>query len=147
MLRALVIGLLLANALFFAWARGWLAPSLPAPRQGESEPARLAAQVRPEGLLVMAPSAAAAAVSAARAASRNCLEAGPYAEADMAAVQAALAQAGLPAGSWAPADMAPGQAPGQWLRFAPVDTELQQRLRALDSGPFSAGFKPCSGGR
>lgn len=139
--------LLLANALFFIWARGWLAPGLPAPRHGESEPERLAAQVRPELVIVIPASAAGAAISAARAAGRDCLEAGPFRATDVAAVQAALAGADLPAGSWSAADPAPGQVAAQWLRYAAGDAELQQRLRALNTGLFEAGFKPCAAGR
>ena len=69
MLRSLVALVVLANLLFFAWARGWLAPAWPAPRHAEREPERLAAQVRPDTLSVVPPTAASAAVAAARAAS------------------------------------------------------------------------------
>jgi hypothetical protein len=48
MLRLLVLALLLANALFFAWSRGWLDPVLGASAQGDREPQRLSNQVRPE---------------------------------------------------------------------------------------------------
>lgn len=61
MLRALLAGLLLANALYFGWARGWFAPTWPAPGAGEREPARLAAQVAPERVSVLSPAAASAA--------------------------------------------------------------------------------------
>ena len=63
MLRALVVALLLANGLFFAWTRGWLAPLWAAPSHGDREPARLAAQVRPELMVVMPADAASAALA------------------------------------------------------------------------------------
>ena len=104
MLRSLVALVVLANLLFFAWARGWLAPAWPAPRHAEREPERLAAQVRPDTLSVVPPTAASAAVAAARAAAVVCLEAGPFApepEAGLAAAEAVLLQAALAEGSWA----------------------------------------------
>lgn len=121
MLRALVAVLVLANALFFGWARGWFAPAWPAPRHAESEPERLAAQVRPEALTVVAAPAASAAVAAARAAAAVCLEAGPFAaagaaaDADIAAAEAALAPAALPEGSWLRDTAVPAST---WLVFA-----------------------------
>ena len=59
MLRALVVLLLLANAVFFVWARGWL--GVP-PQHSDREPERVLAQVRPELLTVLPPSTASAAV-------------------------------------------------------------------------------------
>lgn len=118
MLRAGVAALLVANLVFFGWARGWLAPALPAPRDAEAEPQRLAAQHRPELVTVLAPRAASAAVSAAHEAAAVCLEAGPFASADpaeAAAAESALAQAQLPAGSWLREAAPP---PPLWLVFA-----------------------------
>jgi hypothetical protein len=100
LLRALVLGLLLANAVFFAWARGWFAPTWPAPRHGEREPERLAAQVQPEAVTLLPLTGAGNASSAARAAAAQCLEAGPLEEAALAAGEAALVAAQLPGGSW-----------------------------------------------
>ena len=65
MLRALLALLLLANLLFFGWAGGWLAPAFPAPGTGDREPGRVAAQVAPERVTVLAPAAASAALAAA----------------------------------------------------------------------------------
>jgi hypothetical protein len=99
MLRALVAALLLANLLFFGWARGIFAPALPGPHSGEREPERLAAQFNPERVLVLPAPAASAAISAARAAAFACLEAGPLGEADLVAAEAALAALKLPEGT------------------------------------------------
>jgi hypothetical protein len=108
MLRALVVLLLLANALFYAWAKDWLAPLWPA-RVDQREPERLAAQINPELITVLTPKAASAALAAvATAASESgprepaalvCLEAGPFTEAGAAAAETALAQNSVPDGS------------------------------------------------
>ena len=49
MLRALVLGLLLANAAYFAWAQGWLMAFNLAPAQ-QAEPQRLTQQIHPEAM-------------------------------------------------------------------------------------------------
>jgi len=137
MLRALVLLLVLANLLFFVWARGWLAPGWPPPRHGEREPERLAAQVRPDLVVVLQPQAASAAVLAARAAADACLEAGPFDSAGAAAAEAALTAAGLPEGAWQRQPEAPPAA-RIWLRVPRADGDLQARLQAQE-----AAFKPC----
>ena len=53
MLRALVIALVLANGVYFAWTRGALAAIGAQPaRFNESEPQRLQQQIRPELLQI-----------------------------------------------------------------------------------------------
>lgn len=110
MLRALLLVLLLANAGFYAWTQGWLAPLLP-PRSDAREPERLAAQLRPELITVLTAGAASAAVAAAASASAPtpeaepppvCLEAGPFNEAGAVAAEAMLAQQGVPEGAVRP---------------------------------------------
>jgi hypothetical protein len=115
LLRTLAVALLLANLVFFSWARGWFAPLLPAPRQGEREPERLAAQVLPETITLLPASGPGAASQAARAALPVCLEAGPLDEAGLSAGEAALAAAQLPDGSWGRVASAPAPS---WLLFA-----------------------------
>ena len=114
MLRTVAAALIIANLVFFAWTSGWLAPALPAPRHGEREPERLAAQVRPEAVAVLPPKAASAALNAARAAALVCLEAGPFGEAATAAAEAALVAAQVPEGRWTREPVAP---PPGWLVF------------------------------
>lgn len=107
MLRAAVVLILAANLLFFAWARGWLAPVVAPPHAGEREPERLAAQVRPELVRVLPPEAAATARVV-------CLEAGPFADADVGIAEAAMLGAGVPATAWRRDTTAP---PPAWLVY------------------------------
>jgi hypothetical protein len=109
MLRTLAAALLLANVLFFAWSRGWLAPALQPPHHGEREPERLAAQVNPKSVSLFTPQAASAALAAA---STACLEAGPFTDAEVQAAEVALESASMPARSWARQD---GSAAPVWL--------------------------------
>ncbi len=67
MLRALVVVLLVLNLLFFGWARGWLGAAWPPPGESQREPERVAAQVRPERMLLLSPEAARAALPPPRA--------------------------------------------------------------------------------
>lgn len=94
MLRAWVAALLLANLLFFGWARGWWSPALPPPVHGEREPERLTAQVKPESVRFVSASAVAAATAPV------CLEAGPFTDTDIGMAEAALLGAGVPASAW-----------------------------------------------
>ena len=135
MLRAVVFLLLLANALFFVWSRGWLGEP---PRHGQSEPGRLAAQVRPEALNVLPPRAANAAVQAARAEALVCLEAGPFAggglQSELGAAETLLNQSQVPTGAWARVE--PPAAPVWWV-FAgrypdpPLRASREEELRKL----------------
>ena len=132
MLRALVLVLLLANLMFFAWARGWVGAP---PRQAESEPARLAAQVRPELLKVLPAAAASVAVQAARSAAMVCLETGPLAGTDLIAAEALLVATQVPQGGWARTE--PTVAP-PWLVYIgrlpdpAVRRAREDELRRLD---------------
>jgi hypothetical protein len=115
MLRAVVALLLLANLAFFAWAQGWFEPGLPPPHLGEREPQRLAAQLRPDAVVVLTGKAASAAISAAKAAAAVCLQSGPLTDDDMAAAEAVLAPLQLPEGSL---QREPAPASPPWLVFA-----------------------------
>jgi hypothetical protein len=112
MLRLLVLVLLLANGAYFAWAQGLLSAWGVAPVQ-QSEPQRLAQQIRPEAVRVLLPDevrrleAAAAAPKPA-----ECLLAGPLEEAQVAPLRASLAA--WPAGSWA---LEPTVEPARWIVY------------------------------
>lgn len=114
MLRLLVLLLVAANLLFFAWTQGWLDTFTSLRPHPEREPERLARQVHPERISVLPPGAASAAAAAASPAPAPaasaasapqqgaCLEAGPFAEGALASAVAALraVQPALPPGSW-----------------------------------------------
>lgn len=113
MLRVVVLLVLLANALFFAWARGWLGEG---PRHAEREPQRVQDQVRPEAVRVLPPTTASAAVQEARAAARVCLEAGPFNNtSDLSSAEALLLAAQLPADAWQRQEQ---PVPGTWAVYA-----------------------------
>ena len=89
-MRILVVVLLAANAVFFAWSRGWLDSVTGLPAEGGREPQRLAAQQHPERIQPLAASAAAA------LAQRVCLELGPLdGDAALASAQSALRGLGV----------------------------------------------------
>ena len=134
MLRVLLLLVLLANAVVYGWIQGWFAPGWPPPRAHEREPARLAAQVRPELVAVLPPPAASAALEAVREATVGCLQAGPFGDVELAAAEATLLAAQLPAGSWA---RAPVQAL-PWLRAR------EEELRRLNL-PFELLEAPAAG--
>ncbi len=140
MLRALLLALVAANGFFLAWAQGWLAPTWPGPQASQSEPQRLASQVRPEWVQVLPAVAASASVAAARQTGLACVETGPLDAASLQTLQAALAAAGVPATRWAVTNDADG---APWLRVAQADTALRALLQGLPASVEAAGFKPC----
>jgi hypothetical protein len=144
MLRALVLALLLANAAFYGWTRGWFSPVWPAPRQGEREPTRLAAQVSPERVTVLPPRASNSG-SAPGAEPPACIEAGPFDTPDLAAAEAALSQAGVPAAAWSRLPETSAPAGRQWLRLAQPEAAWLPKLQGLPSAVVGAGFKACAG--
>jgi hypothetical protein len=95
MLRALVVVIFVANLLFFGFTRGWFDGVLGLRAIGDREPERIANQVRPNSVVIMAMPSAPAASSVAT----SCLEAGPIAAADVAGAEASL-KAMLPPGAW-----------------------------------------------
>lgn len=143
MLRALLLSLVLANALFFAWSQGLLAAYGLAP-EPVAEPQRLQQQIHPEMLVVLTPEAIAAAASAAAAPATEasapasapvaaaepteCLVAGLFDAARAKTLKEALAAA-LPAGSWMLEDAIE---PGRWITYMGryQTTEFADRKKA-----------------
>jgi hypothetical protein len=117
MLRLLALLLLLANGAYFAWSQGLLRAAGLGPEQ-QSEPQRVAQQIRPQELQLlnavtsprsaasapgaMAPSGPASTAASAPVAanvSLACLQAGPFDERQSALLRRA-ADSTLPAGAW-----------------------------------------------
>lgn len=137
MLRFLVLALLLINAVYFAWTQGFLQTLGFAPAQ-QSEPQRLAQQVRPEVLRLLtaqelrqlAPLGGAAAEPVA------CLQAGLFDEAQSATLRSTLEPA-LPPGSWS---LEAALEPARWIvymgPYANAEAQAGKRaeLAALNLG-------------
>ena len=112
MLRLIVLLLLLANGAYFAWAQGLLAAWGVAPAQ-QSEPQRLAQQIRPEALRILsADEARRVEVATSAPKSAECLQAGPFEDAQVAPLRASLGA--LPAGSWI---LEPTVEPARWIVY------------------------------
>ncbi len=143
MLRALLLVLLLANGLVFAWVQGWLEPLLHAPGQADREPARLAGQINPEVVRILPAAAAHEAAGAARAAALRCVEVGPFGLVDAAAAEAVLEAGGLAPGTWERDLRGPAQV---WLRVPRADAATREKLQGLSaSRPLLAGgFRACA---
>lgn len=127
MLRRLLVLLLIANLLYFAWGQGWLSGFVGLRPDAQREPERLARQVRPETIVVLPPASAASSAmparpeppaSAAVAEAPVCLEAGPFATGASVSAMATLRalQPPLPAGSWVEVTI---ERPGAWLVVLP----------------------------
>lgn len=146
LIRNLALALLVANALFFAWARGWLAPLSAGPAHSQREPARQDAQVRPELIKVLTPRAAseAAARAASAAAAGTCLETTPLTPTEADAAEAALEQAGIPRSTWQRRN-APGTPDRAQLVVEAPAEPLQQQLQALPGA--APRFSPCASPR
>lgn len=110
MLRVLILALLLANAAYFTWAQGLLAAYGFAPAR-QSEPERLAQQIRPEAMQLITPRAVQPPVPApvstthvtastpTPSASAQCLQVGVFTEQQARALRWRL-QSSLPKDSW-----------------------------------------------
>ena len=96
MLRLLVLLLLLANAAYFAWSQSLFAPVGLAPTQ-QSEPQRVAQQIKPEALRVL-PTDEARRIEIAAARGPECLQAGLFTDTEAESLKQALDN--WPGGSW-----------------------------------------------
>jgi hypothetical protein len=114
MLRFLVLALLLLNGVYFAWSQGFLRSFGFAPAQ-QSEPQRLAQQIKPEAMQVLTVQALKL-VQAPPAPPKptTCWQAGVFDEAQGRLLREALVAADLPAGAWS---LDPVMAPGRWIVY------------------------------
>ncbi len=141
MLRLIVLLLLLANGLYFVWSEGWLR-ELGAGPALQTEPQRLAQQLKPEALRILSPDEvrrAEALAAAPKASPPECLEAGLFNSQQSAALRQTLEQR-LPAGSWS---LQASVQPARWIvymgKFANAEaankkkTELKGRSVAFEA--------------
>lgn len=130
MLRLIVLLLVLANGLYFAWSQGYLRPYGYGP-QSQAEPQRVQRQLRPADMQVLNAQEAARAEApptpAPSAKPPECLRAGLFNEQQVADLERAL-QDKLPAGAW---QMDEVVVPARWIiymgRYANVG--LRERKR------------------
>lgn len=138
MLRLIVLVLLLANAAYFAWAQGLLAPVGLAPAT-QSEPQRLAQQIKPEAIRVL-PGEEARRIETAIAKAPDCLQAGLFTDGEAATLKQALDA--WPAGSWT---IEPATEPARWIVYMgkyPDAAALEKKKSELRSRNVS--FEPLS---
>ena len=114
MLRIALLALLLANAAYFAWSQKLLASWGFAPAQ-QSEPHRLAQQIKPQAIRVL-PGEEARRIEANGAATNGkpaeCWQAGVFAEAEVAGLKQVLES--WPGGSWS---LEPTVEPARWIVY------------------------------
>jgi len=115
MLRLTVLLLVLANAAYFAWSQGFLVSWGIAPTQ-QSEPQRLAQQIRPEALRVAVGEEASRLDPGSTPAPASngpvCLQVGLFDEAQTGSLRQALEA--WPAGSWS---LEPAVEPARWIVY------------------------------
>lgn len=133
MLRLVVLALVLANAVYFAWAQGFLATYGYAPAT-QAEPQRMTQQLRPEAVRLLDSAQAKQAENTPAQPAGECLQAGPYTEAQANLLRGKLDSA-LPAGSWL---LQTTTEPGRWIifmgKYANEEALVKKRgeLRALN---------------
>jgi hypothetical protein len=141
MLRLIVLVLLLANAGWFAWAQGHLLPWGVGPVQ-QSEPQRLAQQVRPEALQVLRPEELRRVEAVVAQAPRppECLATSILDDATVTALRPVLE--GWPGGAWT---FEPAAEPARWIiymgRYAGVEHVARKRGELRQLG---VSFEPLS---
>jgi hypothetical protein len=114
MLRILLLVLILANGLYFAWTQGLLRAYGFAPAQ-QSEPKRLEQQINPDAIRVLNAAELKSAQDQAQAVQTpaQCLLAGPFNDTQANALRAAL-EANLPTGMW---QLDAVQLPERWIVY------------------------------
>jgi hypothetical protein len=128
MLRLLVLILLLANSLYFAWGSGLLLSYGFGPAQ-QSEPQRVAQQIAPEAVRLLSAEETKQMEEELKADQlpKECLQAGPFEEADSVRLRLALAEA-LPADAWS---LEPLPIAARWIvylgKYANADAVAKKR--------------------
>jgi hypothetical protein len=145
MLRLIVLLLLLANGLYFAWSHGLLQAYGLAPVQ-QTEPQRLTQQLHPERQRLLGADEVKRLEAATTQTSlpprpTECLQAGVYDERQATALRQALDTA-LPQGSW---EFENGVEPERWIVYMgkyPDNDTLNKKLAELRS--LNIRFEPLS---
>lgn len=135
MLRLLVLVLLLANGLFFAWSHGMLRAYgfAPAP---VNEPQRMGQQIKPDSIKLLSASEIKRVEAQVQAdlAPKECLQAGPFDEVQAAALRKALESA-LPSGAW---QLDTAKEPARWIvymgKYATADLLAKKRAELNGMG-------------
>jgi hypothetical protein len=141
MLRLIVLSLLLANGLFFAWSQGLLLAWGFGPAQ-QSEPQRLQQQVRPEQVRLLGADELRGAEALAAQAPRalECLQTPALDEAQVAPLRGALAS--WPAGAWSLVEVTE---PARWIvymgKYAGVEQVARKRAELRQLG---ISFEPLA---
>jgi hypothetical protein len=129
MLRILLLILILANGLYFAWTQGLLRAYGFAPTQ-QSEPHRLEQQINPEAIHVLSATELKSAQDQAQAvqAPAQCLMAGPFNDTQATTLRTTL-EANLPTGMWR---LDAVQIPERWIVYMGryTDTATLQKKQA-----------------
>jgi hypothetical protein len=129
MLRLFLLTLVLANGVYFAWTSGFLRAYGFAPVQ-QSEPQRVAQQIRPEALSVLSEGEikGVEALVQSDLAPKECLQAGPFDDAAAGVLRTAL-ETSLPPGSWQLDAVAQ---PARWIVYMGKypNAEVLQKKRA-----------------
>ena len=143
MLRLIVLLLLLANGGYYAWSQGYLLPWGAGPTR-QSEPQRLAQQIRPEAVRVLRPDELKRAETAAAQAPRppECLASTALDDGTVASLRTVLEA--WPAGSWT---FEPLVEPARWIiymgKFPGVEQVARKRAELRQLGvSFEAPANP-----
>ena len=150
MLRLAVLALMLANLGFYVWSHGWLAAYGLAPTD-ETEPQRLAQQIRPEAMRLLGATddgpAERSAVPALPtgvappASAPECLQAGLFNEAQSGALRTRL-QTSLPVSSWT---LAPAVERARWIIYMGRYTDAEAlAIKRSELARLGVGFQPVT---
>jgi len=138
MLRLTVLLLLLANGLYFAWAQGYLLAWGQGPVQ-QSEPQRLAQQLRPEAIRLLKPDEVRRMETTA-ARGPECLLAGPLDDAQVAAIRPLLET--WPLSAWS---LDAATEPARWIvymgKYSGADQVARKRAELRQRG---VSFEPLA---
>lgn len=114
MLRLFVLALVLVNAVYFAWSQGLL-QALDLGPTPQTEPQRLAQQIKPQAVRLLSAQELRQAEAMSRGAAKPgvCLQAGLFDETQGALLRTAL-ESSLPPGSWT---LEPAVEPARWIVY------------------------------